>query len=98
MSKSRSFSIYLLKTGYDASNALEDDHDLDDTVSAAALPANASLYVLDSDPHPPWWKDYFGIKKSLNQVTKGALIFLPIKERCFALSFGHVFHNLKDSS
>ena len=28
----------------------------------------------------------------------GALIFLPVGERHFALSFGHVFHNLEDSA
>lgn len=98
MSKSRSFSIYLLKEGFDATNALKDEHELDEDIDAEALPEDASLFVLDNDPHPPWWKNYFGIKKALNQVTKGALIFLPVKQRCFALSFGHVAHNLKDVS
>jgi uncharacterized protein (TIGR04141 family) len=98
MSKSRSFSIYLLKEDFDASNALNEEHDLEAEVAADALPEGASLFVLDNDPYPPWWKAYFGIKKTLNQVTKGALVFLPIKHRCFALSFGHVSHNLKDVS
>ncbi len=93
--KSRSFSIYLLKPGYNASNTLEDDHDLQ-SETATNLPAGASLYVLDSIPRQPWWRGYFGIAKELNQVSKGALVFLPVKGRCFALSFGHVYHHMKD--
>jgi uncharacterized protein (TIGR04141 family) len=98
MAKSRGFSIYLLKGGYDATNALRDDHQLADDVVARGLPENASLFVLDSAPRPPWWKAYFTIEADLTQVTKGALIFMPVGGRCFALSFGHVAHNLLDSS
>ena len=96
--KSRSFSIYLLKKEFNESNALVEDHALDEDVEAAALPEGATLFVLDSDPYPPWWKNYFEIDAPLTQVTKGALVFLPVKERYFVLSFGHVSHNLKDSS
>ncbi|MDX1217394.1 sporadically distributed protein, TIGR04141 family [Sinorhizobium medicae] len=98
MAKSRGFSIYLLKEGYDATNALQQDHVLDADVGARGLPENASLFVLDSAPRPPWWRAYFTIEKDLTQVTKGALIFMPVGGRCFALSFGHVAHNLLDSS
>jgi len=98
MGKSRGFSIYLLKEGYDATNALREDHVLDDAVGAQGLPDDASLFVLDSAPRPPWWRAYFNIEKELTQVTKGALIFMPVGGRCFALSFGHVSHNLLDSS
>jgi uncharacterized protein (TIGR04141 family) len=31
-------------------------------------------------------------------MNKGALILLPVGTRCFALSFGHVAHNLHDAS
>lgn len=98
MTKSRSFSIYLLKPDIDHTNALVDDHHLEAQVKADSLPEKAVLFVLDSPPRPPWWKDYFGIQKHLNQVSKGALVFLPTGDRCFALSFGHVAHNLKDTS
>jgi uncharacterized protein (TIGR04141 family) len=98
MPKSRGFSIYLLKEGYDSTNALREDHVLDNNVGAQGLPANASLFVLDSAPRPPWWKAYFNIEKELTQVTKGALIIMPVSDRFFALSFGHVAHNLLDSS
>lgn len=98
MSKSRSFSIYLLKDGFDASNALREDHALEQGVRATQLPEGATLFVLDSLPREPWWKSYFGVAKPLSQVSKGALIFLPVGDRCFALSFGQVSHNLKDAS
>src|ERR1017187_2809649 len=97
MSKTRPFSIYLLKTDYDASNALNDEHGLGET-EAGSLPAGARLFVLDSQATDPWWKGYFKINKVLKQASKGALVFLPVADRCFALSFGHVYHNLKDES
>ncbi|MGO6846272.1 TIGR04141 family sporadically distributed protein [Rhizobium ruizarguesonis] len=97
MAKSRSFSIYLLKEGYDATNDLREDHARDDGIGAHGLPEDATLFVLDSDPRPPWWSSYFGVEKNLTQVTKGALVFLSVGDRCFALSFGHVAHNLIDS-
>lgn len=98
MSKSRSFSIYLLKQGFDQTNALVENHPLEAEVQANLLPGGATLFVLDSEPRPPWWKGYFGVQKNLNQVSKGALVFLPTGGRCFVLSFGHVAHNLKDTS
>ncbi|SBW13902.1 hypothetical protein BR10RB9215_C10718 [Brucella sp. 10RB9215] len=53
MAKSRSFSIYLLKEGYGADNALREDHVLDDDIGAQGLPEGATLFVLDSEPRPP---------------------------------------------
>ncbi|MEF2553352.1 DUF6119 family protein [Aurantimonas sp. A2-1-M11] len=97
MAKSRAFSIYLLKEGYDATNALREDHALDNDIGALALPEGAAIFVLDSAPRPPWWRSYFNVEKNLTQVSKGALVFLPVGGRCFALSFGHVAHNLIDS-
>ncbi len=97
MSKSRPFSIYLLKEGFDATNSLKEGHGLE-TVTATHLPKGAILHVLDNRPSPPWWRNYFGISKDLHQVTKGAVIFLPVDDRCFALCFGHVYHHLNDGS
>lgn len=97
MAKTRPFSIYLLKPTFDATNSLRDDHGL---VAAAAtdLPEGAVLYILDADPKPPWWRAYFGVTEPLTQQFKGALVFLPVGERCFALSFGQVFHHLNDAA
>ncbi len=97
MSKSRPFSIYLLKEGNDATNSLRDDHGLQ-PVEATELPEGASLFILDSEPRPPWWRSYFGVAQPLFQQLKGALLFLPVAERCFALAFGHVYHHLDDAT
>lgn len=96
--KSRPFSIVLLKDGYDATNSLKDDHELEAVGEAATLPAGAILFVRDTVPRPPWWKDYFGIGRNLQQVNKAALVFLPCSGRTFALSFGHASHNLIETS
>lgn len=78
--KSRSFSIYLLKQGYDANNALEADHGLGAPETGRNLPVGATLYVMDNVPTEPWWRSYFGIDKNLKQVSKGAIVFLPVKK------------------
>ncbi|GFE79130.1 hypothetical protein GCM10011487_11300 [Steroidobacter agaridevorans] len=98
MSKSRSFSIYLLKEGFDASNALKDNHKLDAEVVGENLPEGSSLYILDTPPTAPWWKGYFGIQEPLTQSLKGAIIFLPVANRTFAITFGHVYHNFHEAS
>jgi uncharacterized protein (TIGR04141 family) len=98
MTKSRSFSIYLLKDGYTATNTLKDDHALDDQMQGDDLPDDATLFVLDNPPTPPWWKGYFGIQQPLMQTLKGAIVFLPVGDRTFAITFGHVYHNLKSES
>ncbi|MFQ6163427.1 DUF6119 family protein [Sinorhizobium meliloti] len=97
MSRARPFSIYLLKEEYDATNSLREDHDLE-AAEATDLPEGAVLYILDSDPKPPWWKSYFGVTEPLLQQFKGALVFLPVGDRWFALSFGQVFHHLNDAA
>lgn len=98
MTKTRSFSIYLLKPAFSATNALKDDTNLEAGVQANGLPEGAILHVLDNPPYQPWWSGYFGIQKELRQVSKGSIVFLPAANHWFALSFGHVAHNLKDES
>ena len=98
MSKSRPFSIYLLKPAYDPTNALKDAHRLDSSFEADALPPGAKLFILDNPATEVWWTGYFAVHAKLQQVTKGAIVFLPIGERWFALSFGHVHQNLRDES
>jgi uncharacterized protein (TIGR04141 family) len=98
MTKTRSFSIFLLKEGVAPADALKEDNALQAGVASDHLPEGASLYVLDSMPRQPWWKAYFGVQKELWQASKGALVFLPAGGRWFVLCFGHVYHNLKDTS
>lgn len=98
MTKTRSFSIFLLKDGFAGADALKEDTALEAGVASDHLPEGASLFILDNFRKPPWWKAYFGVQKELWQESKGALVFLPADGRWFALCFGHVHHNLKDTS
>lgn len=98
MSKSRTFSIYLLKEGYTSENSLKNEHNMGEAVKASNLPDNAVLYIQDNTPVPPWWKNYWGISKDLNQSLKGAIVFIGIDCKNYALTFGHTYHNLKDES
>lgn len=97
MSKSRPFSIYLLKEDFDATNSLSEDRYLEEA-EATDLPEGAVLYILDAAPKPPWWKSYFGVTAPLMQQFKGAIVFLPVGSRWFALSFGQAFHHLNDAA
>lgn len=94
----RTFSIYLLKQGFDGESALEDKSTLGEPIADATLPVGASLYLHEGAPKDPWWKLYFGIGRELKQSSKSALLFLKAEERIFALCFGHVAHNLRDDS
>ncbi|MFC3909022.1 DUF6119 family protein [Legionella dresdenensis] len=97
MSKSRPFSIFLLKQNFDYTNCLKEENNLEEQ-DCDFLPPDAKFYLLDSKPTPPWWRQYFGINKELTQVLKGAIVFIPVEMRWFAITFGHVSHNLKEES
>ena len=97
MAKTRSFSIYLLKRGFDATNALDPETRLTPCAEASNLPSDAVMLILDSAPTVPWWRGYFGVAQELRQAHKGAIVFLPVGDRWCALTFGHVAHNLKDA-
>lgn len=96
--KTRSFSVFLLKPGFAGDTALEESANLEECDEFTGLPEGSSIYILDNPPYPPWWRSYFGISEELTQATKGALVFLPVGQRCFALAFGHVQHNLKEEA
>ena len=52
MSKSRTFSLYLLKENYNASNALKPENSLCNiSEECSSLPQGATLYVMDK--HQP---------------------------------------------
>lgn len=98
MSKSRPFSIYLLKETFNAHNALKEGLNLEDDDCATQIPPDGSLFLLDNPIQPPWWINYFGIQKPLRQGLKGAIVFIPVKNRVFALTFGQGARKLNDES
>ncbi|HEY4225579.1 MAG TPA: DUF6119 family protein [Pseudolysinimonas sp.] len=96
--KTRPFSVYLLKAAYDATNALSGESRLSPPVKASDIPKGSVLHVLDGAPREPWWRLYFGVADPLTQSTKGALLFVTAGKRTFAICFGNTAHNLENES
>lgn len=98
MAKSRTFSIYLLKNGFDPSNSLKEDHRLQLIEERNTnLPDGAIMYIADRPGNVPWWKDYWGITTNLLQIQKAGLVFLPVSDRWIILTFGIIHHQLIDT-
>jgi uncharacterized protein (TIGR04141 family) len=97
MTTTHAFSIYLLKAGCNASDALEDNHRLQQ-IPSPTLGYGSAIYVSNERPTEPWWKQYFKLDLQLLQSSKGALVFFLVSGRYFVLSFGHVYHQLRDRS
>ena len=99
MSRSKNFSVYLLKVGFNAQNSLKEDHNLilldEDNNN---IPQGGSIYYEQYITKAPWWKEYWGIHQNMQQTSVSAIVFLPVNERCFAITFGVSYHNLKDDS
>ena len=102
MAKSHPFSIYLLKSQFDAASSIEeDDNDLVEITTATQLPPHSRLFVSDNINGQPWWKSYFGVprgEKELPLTSKGGLLFTSHSERCFAMTFGRTHHKIKDEA
>lgn len=99
MAKSRNFSVYLLKRGFNADNALKDEHTLtlleEDNTN---IPDGGIMYYGQNQTIAPWWKAYWGINQELKQSYVGAIVFLPVNDRWFAITFGTSYHCLKEKS
>lgn len=100
MAKSRSFTIYLLKEGFNPTNTLKDNHGLQMVnPSEANLPTNAVMYILNNNSTAPWWKNYWNVNIDLQQSLKGALVFLKINDTNWVtLTFGSTYHKIKDEA
>lgn len=99
MAKSRNFSVYLLKQGFNAENVLKDEHNLSRlTEEETNIPEGGVMYVGQSPTRQPWWKEYWGINQELRQSSACAIVFLPVNDRWFAITFGSSYHNLKEKA
>lgn len=99
MAKSRNFSVYLLKRGFNADNALKDEINLTRlTENETNIPEGGVMYVGQSPIKQPWWKEYWGINQELKQSSASAIVFLPVNDRWFAITFGSSYHNLKEKA
>jgi len=95
MSKSNPFSIYLLKKSFDAENSIKEDCLNRVKEVETNLPDSTKFLLSDTPAKQPWWKDYFDIDQNITGKSNGAIVFYPLNRRVFALTFGHVIHNLK---
>lgn len=99
MAKKRNFSVYLLKKGFNATNSLKDKHKLSPLKEEGTnLPPGSSLFYSVFPNKEPWWKGYWGISQDIKTNSANALVFLPVQDRFFAVSFGSAYHNLKDEA
>ena len=99
MAKSKNFSIYLLKNGFDARNSLKEDNQLQLLEETdTSIPDGGIMYYGQNPTRTPWWKEYWGISQELRQTSVSAIVFLPVNNRWFALTFGASYHNLKENS
>ena len=99
MAKSKNFSVYLLKNGFNAHNSLKDEHNLTLLNEAdTRIPAGGIMYYGQNPTRSPWWKEYWGISQDLRQTSVSAIVFLPVNDRWFAITFGASYHNLKENS
>lgn len=101
MTAKKNFTLYLLKPGFDATNSLKDDHNLRlyeaEKGACTNLPSGASLYYAQLHPKAPWWKNFWGIDIELTNSSACAIVFLPVKDRYFALTYGTSYHKLKEN-
>ncbi len=96
MAKTPTVTIYLLKKGYDATNAHNIVHKPIPSASATRLPDAATLYLLMKQEPLPWWIGYFGIDDAVaSQDVSSALLFLGVQDRCIAVSFGRGYTKLR---
>ena len=99
MAKSRNFSVYLLKNGFNAQNSLKEDHHLVRLDEADTnIPAGGIMYYGQNSTRAPWWKKYWGISQDLRQTSVSAIVFLPVNGWWFSITFGASYHNLKENS
>ena len=76
MAKSRNFSVYLLKKGFDAQNSLKEEHHLTPLNEADTnIPAGGIMYYGQNQTKSPWWKEYWGISQNLQQTSVSAIVF-----------------------
>lgn len=92
----QTFSIYLLKNGYNDTNCFKTQYKerlekLERNQWNNNTIEDASLFLQKNIPKPPAWKDYFGISKEINNELQGSIFIIPIKQKIFLYFLGLVF-------
>lgn len=91
MTKSRKFSVRLLKQGKTFVDACKDNANLD-LVSHDDI---YSVYLVQENTHIPWWKEYLGIQECLSNKNNSAILTVNTQGRIFVYTFGFAHNKLK---
>lgn len=96
MSEQHTYSIYLLKEGFNLQNSMKDNNGLKQ-YTGSIHPNNAVMFYKVSTPYDPWWKTFWGasFKEKCNLAC--ALVFYPYKSRMFVFSYGSAYNYLLDN-
>lgn len=94
----RPLSIFLLKSGRGIGDSIEESEQLEEAPMCGQFSSESRFFLRLGKPRKPWWLDYFGVQKDIRSLANGALVFIPTRDRVFALAFGSARHNLADDS
>lgn len=94
----RPLSVFLLKPGRGVGDCVEDPEQLEEAPMSGIFPSGSRFFLRKGRPRRPWWLEYFGVQHDVLSRANGALVFVPTRDRLFALAFGSARHNLADDS
>lgn len=91
MTKSRKFSVRLLKEGKTFDDSCKNDANLN-CISHDDI---YSVYLIPENTHTPWWKEYLGIQDNLCNRNNSAILTVNTHGRIFVYTFGSAHSKLK---
>ncbi|MCX8253919.1 hypothetical protein RHAL1_00028 [Beijerinckiaceae bacterium RH AL1] len=98
MSKTRNFSIFLIKEGRTIDDIFGDDSVYDSEKKLEGLPEDSTFFLIENEPRAPWWVEYFPIEENIAQSLHGAIYVLNVAGRMLCICFGQVSHLLDDDA
>ena len=91
MTKSRKFSVRLLKAGKKFEDACKDYNDF----RLISKDNEFSVYLVPEIQNTPWWKQYLEIKEDLLNKSHSAILTVSAQNRTFVYTFGFAHAKLK---
>lgn len=91
MSKSRKFSVRLLKAGKKFEEACKDYNDF----RLISKDKEFSVYLVPEIQNTPWWKQYLEIEEDLLNKSHSAILTVSAQNRTFVYTFGFAHAKLK---
>lgn len=91
MSKTRKFSVRLLKSGKtfkESHKGIFDFHNI-------SRDGTFTTYISYGKENPPWWRAFLEIEKKLLNKSNSAILTVKVKDRVFVYTFGSAHNQLK---